>query len=150
LTVGRRVDPVAIAAGRQLGPLTDVGGISAGLQLWSLYLRFSPKKTRTGNPPLSLQICPVSLRKTVLSVRAIRYNEVSRSADNGGRPHLEVPSHMIKDIALIVLGVWAFFYMSDRMEPNTLRYATVFSVIAVVLRLAWAILVRMWEAAPPL
>ena len=57
---------------------------------------------------------------------------------------------MIKDISLIVLGVWAFFYMSDRMEPNTLRYATVFSVIAVVLRLAWAILVRMWEAAPPL
>ena len=46
---------------------------------------------------------------------------------------------MIKDIALIVLGVWAFFYMSDRMEPNTFRNATVFSVIAVVLRLAWAI-----------
>ncbi|MCY4079793.1 MAG: hypothetical protein OXF54_06090 [Caldilineaceae bacterium] len=57
---------------------------------------------------------------------------------------------MIKDIALIILGVWAFFYMSDRMEPNTLRNATVFSVIAIVLRLAWAIIVRMWEAAPPL
>jgi len=56
---------------------------------------------------------------------------------------------MIKDIALIVLGVWAFFYMSDRMEANTLRNATVFSIIAVVLRLAWAVLVRMWEASPP-
>lgn len=56
---------------------------------------------------------------------------------------------MIKDIALIVLGVWVFFYMSDRMQPNTLRNATVFSVIAVVLRLAWAILVKIWEASAP-
>ncbi len=56
---------------------------------------------------------------------------------------------MIKDIALIILGVWAFFYMSDRMEANTLKNAFVFAVIAVVLRLAWAILVKMWEAGPP-
>ena len=57
---------------------------------------------------------------------------------------------MIKEIAQIILGVWAIFYMSDRMEANTLKNAMVFSVIAVILRLAWAILVKMWEAAPPL
>ncbi|MCY4428457.1 MAG: hypothetical protein OXC05_15710 [Halieaceae bacterium] len=57
---------------------------------------------------------------------------------------------MIKEIAQIILGVWAIFYMSDRMEASTLKNAIVFSVIAVILRLAWAILVKMWEAAPPL
>ncbi len=57
---------------------------------------------------------------------------------------------MIKEIAQIILGVWAIFYMSDRMEANTLKNAMVFSVIAVILRLAWAILVKMWEAALPL
>ncbi len=57
---------------------------------------------------------------------------------------------MIKEIAQIILGVWAIFYMSDRMEASTLKNAIVFSVIAVILRLAWAILVKMLEAAPPL
>lgn len=57
---------------------------------------------------------------------------------------------MMDDIFLIILGAWAFIYMSERMTSKELKNAITLAALAIVLRLAWAILVKMWEATPPL
>ena len=48
---------------------------------------------------------------------------------------------MMDDIFLIILGAWAFIYMSERMTSKELKNAITLAGLAIVARLGWAFFV---------
>ena len=47
---------------------------------------------------------------------------------------------MLTEIALLILGIWVFVYIVERMERNSRTAAIILSFIAVVVKLVWEFL----------